>query len=609
MARFPKLWTESDAALDANNWGAILKEYLLVSHGTDGSLNTSATTASSVTSTGSTTARTLADRFSDWINVKDYGAVGDGSTDDTTAVQTAITVGGTIVFPVGCYKITSTLTITKGARLLGLGSGPGGVLTTGSSAHRGAVLDHAFDGTLINITGVSGQVEQGVGSGVENMILRQVAGSGSAAKGAAIKLTAASDTFKPSWVTIRNVSMEIGSGKDDWTYGIQADGASTSGPGAGMGMRDIWIQGVRIATGPNSTGGIAFDGVGNAFISDTLVNNTSGTKGIISLAGTGSSSDANHASASIFFHNVTADRLALGNANGVYAEGMVLADTITFTSSSVRLHYVGGRLVNTPTLAGSGHTVLTTINVTPTWLTSNALALTPAMAVGIAGSTSTALNLAASTTSVSSLRLGHGSAPTSPTNGDLWTTTSGLFVRINGATVGPLAAGGASAPLTLTGSSGITLTLTGTATGGSGAMDMDTTITPGLNNAGAGLFLFPTFQEHSAGTHSFMACIATFPNISLGAAATTVMAGLYAGTYIAGAGVASACGIYVEDAPSSGVANYALFIDAGSVRIDGTDGAGAATGTLTNAPSAGNPDKWIPLNSDGTQYWVPAWAA
>lgn len=35
----------------------------------------------------------------------------------------------------------------------------------------------------------------------------------------------------------------------------------------------------------------------------------------------------------------------------------------------------------------------------------------------------------------------HGTAPTSPANGDMWTTTAGLYVRVNGATVGPLSAG------------------------------------------------------------------------------------------------------------------------------------------------------------------------
>lgn len=38
--------------------------------------------------------------------------------------------------------------------------------------------------------------------------------------------------------------------------------------------------------------------------------------------------------------------------------------------------------------------------------------------------------------------LPHGTAPSSPINGDLWTTTAGLYARINGTTVGPYGTGG-----------------------------------------------------------------------------------------------------------------------------------------------------------------------
>lgn len=38
-----------------------------------------------------------------------------------------------------------------------------------------------------------------------------------------------------------------------------------------------------------------------------------------------------------------------------------------------------------------------------------------------------------------------------------------------------------------------------------------------------------------------------------------------------------------------------------------TNGAGAGVGTLTNAPAAGNPTKWIPINDNGTTRYVPAW--
>lgn len=45
---------------------------------------------------------------------------------------------------------------------------------------------------------------------------------------------------------------------------------------------------------------------------------------------------------------------------------------------------------------------------------------------------------AVGTTAKAGVNVPHGAAPTSPVNGDLWTTTAGLYVRINGATVGPL---------------------------------------------------------------------------------------------------------------------------------------------------------------------------
>ncbi len=60
-----------------------------------------------------------------------------------------------------------------------------------------------------------------------------------------------------------------------------------------------------------------------------------------------------------------------------------------------------------------------------------------------AGSTMTgSLILPAGTTTVVPIRIPHGSAPTSPTNGDIWTTTTGMYARINGNTIGPFGAGG-----------------------------------------------------------------------------------------------------------------------------------------------------------------------
>lgn len=51
------------------------------------------------------------------------------------------------------------------------------------------------------------------------------------------------------------------------------------------------------------------------------------------------------------------------------------------------------------------------------------------------------------------------------------------------------------------------------------------------------------------------------------------------------------------------------YISGGSLflPIATTNGAAASTGTLTNAPTSGNPTKWIKINDQGTTRYIPAW--
>ncbi|MDR1783082.1 MAG: SMP-30/gluconolactonase/LRE family protein [Dysgonamonadaceae bacterium] len=55
-----------------------------------------------------------------WVNVRDFGAKGDGETDDTKAFQDAIAKHKNIYVPQGWYRITSTLKMDKGTKLIGL---------------------------------------------------------------------------------------------------------------------------------------------------------------------------------------------------------------------------------------------------------------------------------------------------------------------------------------------------------------------------------------------------------------------------------------------------------------------------------------------------------
>lgn len=61
----------------------------------------------------------------------------------------------------------------------------------------------------------------------------------------------------------------------------------------------------------------------------------------------------------------------------------------------------------------------------------------------------TVLDLNAATTGNASLNMPHGVAPSSPVNGDVWTTSAGVYVRISGVTIGPLGVGGTSGIPTL----------------------------------------------------------------------------------------------------------------------------------------------------------------
>lgn len=59
--------------------------------------------------------RTAQDKFEEWVSVKDFGAVGDGVTDDSAAINAAIYYvyknfnGGNVIFPPGDYLIQSVV--------------------------------------------------------------------------------------------------------------------------------------------------------------------------------------------------------------------------------------------------------------------------------------------------------------------------------------------------------------------------------------------------------------------------------------------------------------------------------------------------------------------
>jgi len=109
LARLPK------PGGDAGNWGDVLNDFLAVSHDANGSVTTAA-----IVKAGAMVKGELV------FNVRDYGAVGDGATDDAEAFQAAIVAcaqvnGGTVYVPPAShpYIIGRSLELPKPMAIVG----------------------------------------------------------------------------------------------------------------------------------------------------------------------------------------------------------------------------------------------------------------------------------------------------------------------------------------------------------------------------------------------------------------------------------------------------------------------------------------------------------
>jgi len=91
--------------------------------------------------------RTVLTKLQDFVSVKDFGAVGNGVTDDTPAFQAAVNTLDKVYIPEGNYKITSQITLPEGSG--------GQAWSTDKSFH---VYGAGMDKTKITFTGSSGFV-------------------------------------------------------------------------------------------------------------------------------------------------------------------------------------------------------------------------------------------------------------------------------------------------------------------------------------------------------------------------------------------------------------------------------------------------------------------
>jgi chitodextrinase/regulation of enolase protein 1 (concanavalin A-like superfamily) len=99
-------------------------------------------------------------------SVKDYGATGNGTTDDTAPIQTAINTcpsGGSILFPAGSYKLSGTLYLQSNCSYIGQGAPVLlGYQGTGAGGYQIFELDGS-NGSANNVT-IGGLIFDGGGT-------------------------------------------------------------------------------------------------------------------------------------------------------------------------------------------------------------------------------------------------------------------------------------------------------------------------------------------------------------------------------------------------------------------------------------------------------------
>lgn len=255
------------------------------------------------------------------VSVKDYGALGDGTTNDAVAFQNAINAAGDgiLYIPDGEYRINSALTISSATRIVGAG-----VFATQIERNFSPASDSQG---LFNIS------DTGEGASLESLSLFSETGT---TGGCLVSILAsASNTpsaclIKDAWLSTRDT--------DTHKYALYVDG-SLKDSGA-VGVREMRMTNVSIFGGTSgavflkSVVGFGWYGGGSR--------PAGGTSGAVVIDGT-AGVPSNYVDIHVpFIGAVTLDKLRFGNFDVAYMVG-----NLTNTSDTSEVNFVAGLLDGT----------------------------------------------------------------------------------------------------------------------------------------------------------------------------------------------------------------------------------------------------------------------
>jgi hypothetical protein len=124
---------------------------------------------------------TVENKLQEFVSVKDFGAIGDGGTDDTAAIQAAITFATvnnivvnnrpcSVFFPHGTYKVTDTINIPGAVALIGDGAP--------MSISGSRVIQYTANKSLFSVVGATNAAIY-----INGLLLKDVSGAANPAVG------------------------------------------------------------------------------------------------------------------------------------------------------------------------------------------------------------------------------------------------------------------------------------------------------------------------------------------------------------------------------------------------------------------------------------------
>lgn len=290
--------------------------------------------------------------FSGSMNIRWFGAKGDGVTDDATPIADAIAVAiasaasstsvkGSVFIPKGKFVVASELPISSGITLAGEAQPPGGITASPNDASTILFTAAGAGACLFRFTAADG-LTKGSGGSVQNLRIVYTGAGVGTVDGIVFESSGLNQV--PNWGTIYNCVIEEADTTKPWRWAIRIDGTNNGGIGnfasfiSNMEICNVFTHTTHAAGAPTTGGGLKIN-YGSVFIVNCGFFNGGASGGNVLVTGVN-----------------TANPATAQYSTNCQFTGCIVTSTMTI-DSAVNTNFVGGS-ANVITVTDNAETAL-----------------------------------------------------------------------------------------------------------------------------------------------------------------------------------------------------------------------------------------------------------